>query len=92
MVTYIENIPITEPLGKKKLKYQASMSNTWENWFSDLFFSSQEMLLSNLKLVATLQYKPEGPHVLLYMTATKANLVSGIARIIRAKERRRSRL
>ena len=32
------------------------------------------MLLSNLKPVATLQYKPEGPHVLFYMTGTtKAN-------------------
>ena len=27
------------------------------------------MLLSNLKPVATLQHKPEGPHVLFYMTA-----------------------
>ena len=38
-------------------------------------FSNQEMILSNLKLVATLQYKPEDPHVLFYMTTTKANLV-----------------
>ena len=30
------------------------------------------MLLSNLKLVATVQYKPEGLHVLFYMTTTKA--------------------
>ena len=37
-------------------------------------FSNQKMLLSNLKPVATLQYKPEGPHVLFYMTGTtKAN-------------------
>ena len=43
--------------------------------FLDLFFSSQEMLLSNLKPVATLEYQPEGPHVLFYMTTTKANLV-----------------
>ena len=35
-------------------------------------FSNQEMLLSNLKSVATLQYKPEGLHVLFYMTTTKA--------------------
>ena len=28
-----------------------------------------------LKSVATLQYKPEGPHMLFYMTTTKANLV-----------------
>ena len=35
-------------------------------------FSNQEM---NLKSVATLQYKPEGPHMLFYMTTTKANLV-----------------
>ena len=33
------------------------------------------MLLSNLKPVATLQYQPEGPHVLFYMTTIKANLV-----------------
>ena len=33
------------------------------------------MILSNLKSVATLQYKPEGPHMLFYMTTTKANLV-----------------
>ena len=36
------------------------------------------MLLSKLKPVATLQYKAEGPHVLFYMTTTKANQVSGI--------------
>ena len=35
------------------------------------------MLLSNLKPVAALQYKAEGPHVLFYMTTAKANLVSG---------------
>ena len=33
------------------------------------------MILSNLKPVATLQYQPKGPHVLFYMTTTKANLV-----------------
>ena len=38
-------------------------------------FSNQEMILSNLKPVATLQYKPEGPHVVFYMTITKDNLV-----------------
>ena len=51
------------------------MANAWENWCSDLFFSSQEMLLPNLKPVATLQYKPEGPHVPFYMA--KAILASG---------------
>ena len=37
-------------------------------------FSNQEM---NLKSVAILQYKPEGPHMLFYMTTctTKANIV-----------------
>ena len=44
---------------------------------------------SNLKLVATLQYKPEGPHVLFYMTTTS---LRGIARIFRAKGQRCSRL
>ena len=69
MVTYIENVPIPEPLEKKfRLLWKTPD-------FLDLFCSSQEMLLSNLKPVATLQYQPEGPHVLFYMTTTKANLV-----------------
>ena len=45
-----------------------------ENDFRPIF-SNQEMILSNLKQVATLQYKLEGPHVLFYMTTTKDNLV-----------------
>ena len=68
MVTYIENIPIPEPLDKNSGYCEKHL-------IFILFFSSQEMILSNLKPVATLQYQPKGPHVLFYMTTTKANLV-----------------
>ena len=68
MVTYIENVPISEPLDKNSAYCEKHL-------IFILFFSSQEMILSNLKPVATLQYQPKGPHVLFYMTATKANLV-----------------
>ena len=68
MVTYIENVPIPEPLDKN--------SGYCEKHLIFIpFFISQEMILSNLKPVATLQYQPKGPHVLFYMTTTKANLV-----------------
>ena len=68
MVTYIENVPIPEPLDK-------TSGYCEKHLIFILFFSSQEMILSNLKPVATLQYQPKGPHVLFYMTTTKANLV-----------------
>ena len=68
MVTYIENVPIPEPLDKNSGYCEKHL-------IFILFFSSQEMILSNLKPVATLQYQPKGPHVLFYMTTTKANLV-----------------
>ena len=68
MVTYIENVPIPEPLDKNSGYCEKHL-------IFILFFSSQEMTLSNLKPVATLQYQPKGPHVLFYMTTTKANLV-----------------
>ena len=68
MVTYIENVPIPEPLDKNSGYCEKHL-------IFILFFSSQEMILSNSKPVATLQYQPKGPHVLFYMTTTKANLV-----------------
>ena len=68
MVTYIENVPIPEPLDKNSGYCEKHL-------IFILFFTSQEMILSNLKPVATLQYQPKGPHVLFYMTTTKANLV-----------------
>ena len=68
MVTYIENVPIPEPLDKNSGYCEKHL-------IFILFFISQEMILSNLKPVATLQYQPKGPHVLFYMTTTKANLV-----------------
>ena len=59
MVTCIENVPIPEPLDKNSGYCEKHL-------IFILFFSSQEMILSNLKLVATLQYQPKGPtHVLL---------------------------
>ena len=58
MVTYIENIPIPEPLEKNSGYCEKHL-------IFILFFSSQERILSNLKPVATLQYQPKGPHVLI---------------------------
>ena len=70
MVTYIENIPIPEPLDKNSGYCEKHL-------IFILFFSSQELNdLVKLKTgIATLQYQPKGPHVLFYMTTTKANLV-----------------
>ena len=47
--------------------------------FSDLFFKQSGNALVKLKTgsCTAIQYKAEGPHVLFYMTTTKANLVSG---------------
>ena len=49
---------------KKKLGSVRFLCKTSGKLIFRPIFSNQEMLLSNLKPVATLQYKPEGLHVL----------------------------
>ena len=64
----------TEPLEKWREVSGYCVKHLGKMIFRPIF-SNQEAILSNLKPIATLQYKPEGPHVLFYMTTTKANLV-----------------